>query len=270
MYSVYRSTPADGAIFDNDVLRAIQKKQILLHIIRGEKWQFWLGAYTLSDWLNVKTHEEFYEYFHQEHGLNGDWNSFCKLYRRKLFPMEHLDLRIQPIGRIVFGILVLQHVEMTNRILHCLQENLGEEHIGLSPWNTLGKGSKNYLANLTTVKVRECVEALDAIDSPVYVMRSKGGKNDLLGGHAMVTEFIDTVDHFSNGENVPEHIWPMVLQMTNVKAFYREVEEELGLVADPTNNIGDALSYRGKKTNDILWIRFVWVDEQPVRMVISA
>lgn len=272
MYLTFSSKPEDEN-FEHDINKAIQHKQILLHMFPGEIWKFYLGAYTLKDWPEGCTHEDFYEYFRKTYGINGDWSSFYRFHQRRLLPIDHIDIRIQPRGRIPFGIIVVQHESMNRKIVDFLQRNIGDEHRGIRPWNSLGIGTKNHLARMVANDdVHDCVAKLNRLNSPVYVMTKRQGKHDLLGGHAKLTELIDTAEHFANGDTIEDHLWENILQITNTKAFYREVAEELGLVPYPSGDVGDGHCYHGCKTNhnEFVWIRYVFEENLPIKLIISA
>lgn len=272
VYFTFNNKPNGDKKFEEDLYKAIQHKQILLHMLPGETWKFHLGVYTLKDWPEDCTHEDFYEYFRKIYGLNGDWSSFYKFYQRRLLPIDHIDIRIQPKGRIPFGVIVIQHESMKNKIMEFLNTNIGDEHNGFRLWSTLGIGTKNHLARMVANDTNDCISRLNQTNHLLYVMTKRQGKYDLLGGHAKLSELMDTVEHFANGDTVQDHLWENILQLTNTKAFYREVAEELGLVAYPSGDIAEAHCYHGHKTNhkEFIWIRYVCEDNLPIKLIITA
>ena len=270
-YITFKTNPNEEN-FEKDLLKAIENKQILLHIIIEEKnWKFHLGAYTLSDWPQGTTHEDFYQYFERVYGLRGDWAGLYRFYHARILPIMDIDVRIQPKGRIPFGVIVIQHEEMNKKIVDFLQRNLGDEHKTLRPWSSIGIGTKNYLCKKLQDNYKDYVRHIDSIKNIVYVMTTITGKSDFLGGHSKLSELIDTAEHFANGDLVEPHLWGNILSMTNMKAFYREVSEELGIVSYPAGDIGDGHCYHGRKTGhgEFIWIRFI-ADCLPIKLVISA
>lgn len=270
-YTTFKTNPNEEK-FEKDLLKAIENKQILLHIIIEEKnWKFRLGAYTLSDWPQGTTHEDFYQYFERVYGLRGDWEGLYRFYHSRILPIMDIDVRIQPKGRIPFGVILIQHEEMNKKIVDFLQRNLGDEHKTLRPWSSIGIGTKNYLCKKLRDNYKDYVRHIDSIKNIVYVMTTITGKSDFLGGHSKLSELIDTAEHFANGDLVEPHLWGNILSMTNMKAFYREVSEELGIVPYPTGDIGDGHCYHGRKTgySEFIWIRFI-ADSLPIKLVISA
>jgi len=272
-YIKFRTNPntVPVELFEQDLLRAIEHKQSLLHIFPGTVWKFHLGVYTLSDWPEGTTHEDFYNYFSSVYGLKGEWASLYKFYHNRFLPIDDIDVRIQPKGRIPFGIIVIQHEEMNKKIVDFLQKNLGDEHKTLRPWSSIGIGTKNYLCKRLQDDYKACVRKIDAIKTPVYVLTTTSGKSDFLGGHAKLSELVDTAEHFANGDSVEPHLWRNILEITNTKAFYREVAEELGIVSYPSGDIGEGHCYHGRKSGhgEFIWIRFI-DDGWPIKLVISA
>jgi hypothetical protein len=270
-YSNFISRPSLKESFEKDLPVALANKQILLHMLVEGEWRFHLGAYTLADWAEGCTHEEFYQYFREIYNLKGDWKGIYMCYKLNILPIEDIDIRIQPKGRIPFGIIVIPR--MAERILKFLRANLGNEHRGLRPWNSLGIGTKKYLANKATVRVGECISYLDALEenNAVFIVTKNRGKHDLLGGHAKLSELIDIAEHFMNEGHVENHLWPVILDTVNEKAFFREVAEELGLVPHPEGNIGDMICYHGCKTGSetTIWIRYIHHENTPVQIQIT-
>lgn len=270
-YKVFKTSPKNEN-FEQDLRRAIENKQILVHVFPNEDvWKFHLGVYTLSDWPEGTTHEDFYKYFERIYGLRGDWSGLYKFYHSRSLPIEDIDIRIQPKSRIPFGIIVVQHEQMNKKIVDFLQRNLGDEHKTIRPWSSIGIGTKNYLCKKIEDDYKGCVGKINAIQSPVYVMTTTRGKCDFLGGHAKLSELIDTAEHFANGDKIEPRMWRHILNMTNMKAFYREISEELGIVSYPSGDIGDGHCYHGLKTGhgEFIWIRFI-EEEWPIKLVISA
>lgn len=266
MYSQYAISPRDREAFVKILPEVTRNKQILLHIFpEGGVWRFHLGAYTLSDWPDPCEHEDFYEFFRGVYGLDGGWGNFLQFYQSRILDLENLDIRIQPMGRIHFGILQVENqLEEEETVLDFLKQTLGREHRGFQRWMSLGPGTKRYLVKKTIDSPRDTAHWLRWLDqmdtqSPFYVMTKGRGKHDLLGGHTMLAEFVAAYRVADCQKN-----WQTILDRANEKAFYREVAEELGLepLAIPAGT-GEGVSdfyrpYRGIYSPGEVWLRFVW------------
>jgi hypothetical protein len=272
MYPRFEDKPHLQGCFEPVLTRAIKNGQILLHMFPGEPWKFHLGVYTLSDWPEGTTHEDFYEYFRGIYQLQGDWSSFYRFYQSNTLPIHNIDIRIQPTGSIPFGIIVAQHISMAQTIVDFLKINLGEEHRGIRPWSSLGTGTRRYLCRRVCRDTNEGMRKLDSEPRPMFVLTKLKGTCDLLGGHAKLYELMDVAEHFAQGDVIQSHLWPSILQTVHKDAFYREVVEELGLVAYPNGNIGDRQCYYGRNTkmNQFIWIQFGEEEDMPIKVIITA
>lgn len=274
MYPRFYVKPSENsAVFDPVIQQAIANGQVLLHMFPGEPWRFHLGVYSLRDWPDDTTHQDFYDYFQRVYGINGDWGSFYRFYQSNVLRLDHIDIRMQePQGTMHFGIIVVQHAYATDSIVQFLQQNLSNEHKGIRPWSSLGIGTKRYLCGKAGKNINNSIRKLDLQTKPLFVLTKHRSKCDLLGGHAKLYELINVVEHFANGDMVQNHLWPSVLEIVNRTAFYREAAEELGLVAHPSGDIGDRRCYYGQKTgpHQFVWIQFVEEEDSPIQVVISA
>lgn len=238
MYITYASQPGDPG-FANDFLQALENKQILLHIIPNEEWKFYLGAYTLSDWTaykdDIKDHSEWYEWNERELGLDGSWEAVLKLKDSPTTDFQKLvsglvfdskdpvDVRIQPMGRIVFGILVFNSNEDID-LTKTLRNNLGSEHKSVVNWDSLNPNKREAISRKIAKNYTKTIDLIDRLPGKKYVLRLNDGRMDWVGGHANILELINVTQ--SMGSKL---VWEKVIKEVNDVAFRREMEEELGI-----------------------------------------
>lgn len=238
MYITYASRPGDPG-FANDFLQALENKQILLHILPGDNWKFYLGAYTLSDWIvykdDIKDHSDWYSWNERELDLNGTWEDvlklrdypstdFQKMVSSLVFDVNNpIDVRIQPMGKIIFGILVFnsnEEAEMTRII----RNNLGSEHKMVVNWDSLNQSKRDAISKKISKDYEKTIDLINRLSGKKYVLRLNDGRMDWVGGHANILELINATKNMESKLG-----WEKVIRETNNIAFKREMEEELGI-----------------------------------------
>jgi len=238
MYITYASRPGDPG-FANDFLQALENKQILLHIIPNEVWKFYFASYSLSDWTaykdDIKDHSEWYEWNERELGLDGSWEAVLKLKDSPTTEFQKLvsglafdvkdpiDIRIQPMGRIVFGILVFNSNEDAE-LTKILRNNLGSEHKSVVNWDSLNSNKRDAISRKISKDYGKTIGLIDRLPGKKYVLRLNDGRMDWVGGHANILELISVTQFMGT-----KLVWENVIKEVNNVAFEREMEEELGI-----------------------------------------